>query len=251
MLYLYFDTQNPGAGVTSAIVDQTTTGKCEFPSIDIDNFGIPLLAYAKEEEIYYTKSTPFGWTTPENLSQSTGIESNQPFIEFYRGRIVVLWEEDDPEDIYMRYSWSSLPQEWSDKENISSSTGRSTYPVIEQNGNIVWSENDNGNWEIFYRWGFPGGGWSQIRNLSNTVSSSKYPHMGYSRFPEFSYLYACWTEGDEPYEVRFDEFEAEPSPLYVSGHITENSVWEQNVFVTGDIVIDSGVTLTIEPGNRV
>ena len=33
-----------------------------------------------------------------------------------------------------------------------------------------------------------------------------------------------------------------------SGQITTNTTWSQNVLVTGDVVVTSGVTLTIAPG---
>jgi hypothetical protein len=36
-----------------------------------------------------------------------------------------------------------------------------------------------------------------------------------------------------------------------SGKVTQNTIWDHNVVVTGDVVVDSGVALTIEPGATV
>jgi hypothetical protein len=39
--------------------------------------------------------------------------------------------------------------------------------------------------------------------------------------------------------------------IYVSGHISNNTSWGDTVKITGDIIVDNGITLTINPGTYV
>jgi len=47
------------------------------------------------------------------------------------------------------------------------------------------------------------------------------------------------------------ESDASPDKITISGHITKDETWSGTVHITGDIVIDPGVTLTILPGTKV
>jgi hypothetical protein len=66
--------------------------------------------------------------------------------------------------------------------------------------------------------------------------------------PDSGILYYIYSEGNQaPYEVKLGKKDVQV-PSLLSGHITENMSWDKNIYITGDVVVDSGVTLTIEPG---
>jgi hypothetical protein len=149
-------------------------------------------------------------------------------------------------------SWS-IPQQISDGIGVP----EAHQPQILDGAVAVWQgEHVARGYDIFYNIRKEGTNqWFGSKNLSYDVSphgvASKYPQIAVKLISVDSYstyrLYCAWTEGNTaPYEVKFKVKDiAFP---YYSGCLITDTKWDENIYVTGDVVVDSGITLTIEPG---
>lgn len=85
-----------------------------------------------------------------------------------------------------------------------------------------------------------------------TVSEVNFPILTFDTIPDIYTIYPSQRPMPlSPYDndentgcgpVRFTPMGG------ISGHITENTEWDADVNITGDVWVDSGVTLTIKPG---
>ncbi|MEA3431128.1 MAG: hypothetical protein U9R01_00385, partial [candidate division WOR-3 bacterium] len=181
-------------------------------SIDIDMNSAPHITWTRPSwsetgEVYYITRTDTGWTETVNVSESPGISSSHPFIDFYDNHIYVVWEEEG--EIYLIKK--PLEGDFGESVNISNTPSYiSTSPQVLDGVIIVWEEEGE-----VYRSRKAMLGWGKAINISNTTIDSKYPQAVLND-PE-SILSVAWTEGDNsPYKVDFNQTDVLP-PLAPTG----------------------------------
>ncbi len=180
-------------------------------------------------------------------------EGSHPFIDIHDIDIDIIYEKDN--DIWLSSSPVWIPKNISE----TGTSNPSCLPQILDGLVIVWSElQSEGKYDICYKnweWGYYQEGevvgykyrWSNIKKLTDTDENSKYPQIALKPKGIACYELNCiWTEGDNsPYEIKHEVCIIKS---LLSGHITDNTLLQKDVYVAGDVTVDSGVTLTVEPG---
>jgi parallel beta-helix repeat protein len=225
-------------------IPKTTPSMCEYDG------NLSLVWSGVDGEIYYKERASEGWTEKQNLSNSTepswtpSINSNGPML-------FCFWEEgEDPEDIFYCMKKADT---WSSAEQVIQTPGRSVLPFFTEGTFLTWADSLDTGWEIFLKRRNFNGTWEDDEIISNTPGvKSLYPHCAYTEILINGYLYTIWTEGnDTPYEVKSKLMEAKPTPITFSGHISTNTTWYRDVYLIGDVIVDIGATLTINPGVKI
>ena len=221
------------------------------PSVCLSGNNISLVWSGIDGEIYYKEKAPTGWTEKLNVSETPDEPSGSPSINSYGGLLSVVWKEGkEPEEIYYRVREYGG---WAKKENVSNSPGSSILPFFTEGTFLVWADSLDTGWDIMMRRRELGGTWYAPVNLSNSPdTTSLCPHIAYTETQDTGYVYSVWTEGNEaPYRIKTGYWQVPKVPLIISGHISENTTWARDIYIMGDVTVDSGVTLTINPKVRV
>jgi len=106
-------------------------------------------------EILYSGKRPGGvWSSPVNVSNTSGA-SNRPAIAVGEdGTLHVVWHDEAGGDWDILYSSRAPGGSWSPATNISNNAGWSFHPEIVVGGDgtlhVVWHDNTSKNWQILY-----------------------------------------------------------------------------------------------------
>ncbi len=230
------------------------------PSIDLDRSQKPHIVYSFQHTdnptVYYAFKEGNEWTTS---IISTG---SNPSLEIWDGnRAHIVWEDNN--DIYYTGKlltprgttnwmwWMRIPT------NISNSIKKSRYPVIVGGSQILWQEEThNGVYQINYSC-FTGTNWENPGDIDNIIGGnineyfpqvSIEPHNQFVMNGLLATLHYTYTYGQEaPYRIQYGTKNV-IMPRLTSGEIIDDMIYGCNTYITGDLTVDSGVTLTIEPG---
>ncbi len=233
------------------------------PSITLDDDNNPHIVWSdKNGHIWYTYRQYGTFVQKQDLTEGYigAINAKRPCIEKYTNRLSVVFELFN--DIYYTYRiLTPAPSgfDWSELKNLSNSADSSCTPIILCGSQVFYSEKANDNWEIFST-NFDGFEWSPPENISNTApASSHYPQgtaqvslgdKGGSKKIE-TLIYLVWTDGyEDEYHLEYLQLIGSV-PNWQSGELTENTTWDGNVFVTGDVTVKDNVNLTIMPGTNI
>lgn len=116
-------------------------------------------------EILYSRKPVGGvWTSPVNVSNTSGA-SNRPAIAVGEdGSLHVVWHDAAAGDWDILCSTKSADGSWSPASNISNNAGWSFHPEIVVGGDgslhVVWHDNTSGKWQILYASKPVDGSWS-------------------------------------------------------------------------------------------
>jgi hypothetical protein len=237
------------------------TGVGAFPSIATSGNGFPYICWIRGNTLEYAHYDDAGW---HKGTVAAGVKENTaPSIEIYKSLGVylhVVWQGAGGE-IYHRGAsirgiFNSGIEEkinWWAVQKVSDSPGVNENPVIIGGTNILWSEYvgslPNKRWQIYYS-SFNGSGWSTPYPLTSGSINHYYPQIAFQPTTggTAGYLYYVYTEGNSaPYEIKHGKFSIDFLKFF-TGNIAENTSWDTDIYISGDVVVDSGVTLTIEPG---
>jgi hypothetical protein len=138
---------------------------------------------ANNSNILFSRSTDGGgtWSTPRNLSNSTGYSFNPRIAVDSNGGINVVWVDDTPgnQDVFFSRS-ANGGASFSTPQNLSNDTPDSASPQVgvDTSGNIsvVW-ENDDITYGIMYRHSTDGVTFSTVTNLATNTTGSFGPQM--------------------------------------------------------------------------
>ncbi len=228
----------------------TTTVPQASPSIIADKKGTIHIVWDINGEIYYNHIENGEWAEKENISNSPDFVSNHPSINHMDDKIYVVWQEENDYGFgdvvfLMKY----LNGNWSEMSNVSESEFlNSSNPIITNGLHVLWSEEIWGEKDIFLR-RYNGIEWNETTNLTETPFLSDYPQaVILPTLGDSSDLYFVWTEGNvPPYQIISDRRKVSNLHFF-SGHISENSIWDKDILITGDVMVDAGITLNINPG---
>jgi photosystem II stability/assembly factor-like uncharacterized protein len=224
------------------IIDEEEENKpvC-FPSLAVTPGDYLQLVWQRDGEIWYRtnngKILPQNWKNITfqdklNISSSSTVLSQHPFIESYGDYIYAAWREGEdtlPGEIYRRKKMRTSPYWDATIVNISQSPNdESDYPVLATSDVVAYQEKVEGtNYEI-YAW-IHGDSTDTIVNISETDNPSKFPHVvveppGQSE-PEK--IDAIWTEAvipDSLYEVKFNQYDPSQEEMKFFGMMEYISV---------------------------
>jgi len=234
------------------------------PSITLDDDNNPHIVWSdKNGHLWYTYRQYGTFMQKQDLTEGYigTINAKRPCIEKYRNRLSVVFELFN--DIYYAYRiLTPAPNplfDWSELKNLSNSADSSCAPIILCGSQVFYSEKVSDNWEIFNT-KFDGFEWSLPENISNTAPASSHYVQGIAQInlgnkegsKEIETLiYLVWTDGyEDEYHLEYLQLMGSV-PNWQSGEITENTTWDGNVFVTGDITVKENVNLTIMPGTNI
>jgi parallel beta-helix repeat protein len=216
----------------------------------------PVVAWSRaigggKNTVYFKQKTGGVWPEEPDIVSSPEEISQHPFCDVNDGVIHIVWEVLD-NDTLIKYRQRGLIG-WSDIETVSDPVLTSHHPQLLGGDICVYSEfpmvQPDHCSNVVYRKRLPNGDWLSTHTVEFTSFLSEYPQSYIEKRGNLEILHTVWTEGsDAPYEVRYKKTTL---PLQFSGHIVENTVWDSDIYITGDVVIDSGVTLTVNPGVRV
>jgi hypothetical protein len=138
---------------------------------------------ANNSNILFSRSTDGGgtWSTPRNLSNSTGYSFNPRIAVDSNGGINVVWVDDTPgnQDVFFSRS-ANGGASFSTPQNLSNDAPDSASPQVgvDTSGNIsvVW-ENDDITYGIMYRHSTDGVTFSTVTNLATNTTGSFGPQM--------------------------------------------------------------------------
>ncbi|MDI6839604.1 MAG: alpha/beta fold hydrolase [bacterium] len=228
------------------------------PSVDIDEYQRPHIAFTfpiEEEEntIYYAVKIGGSWTSRDIAKGS------HPSMEIWDGYTNVVWQGEDTEIYHIMGRIKPDGIGWSRIRKISDSPYyASVYPVIVGGCEVLWSEEQPDKSYQIYENHFNGIGWEGPHDIDgiHTMTNECFPqadieviqpHPGVIGWK----LHYVYTSGNEaPYEIRYGSKDVFV-PYLFSSKITEDTEWTRDVYITGDVIIDSGVTLTIKPGVKI
>lgn len=157
------------------------------PSLAVDSFGNPHIAWEENEEILYKYREGGAWKTKKNLNISnTSLKSYNPSIDVdSKNNPHIAWSErqsNNKDDIYYTY-WNPEADggngDWVVKNNIniSNNTGDSRQCDLtldsKDNPHIVWHDDTGGNYDIYYiYWNAANNNWSSVENISSNSEDS-------------------------------------------------------------------------------
>ncbi|MGQ9702259.1 MAG: hypothetical protein ACUVQT_07380, partial [bacterium] len=221
-------------------------------SIVLDDKDNPHIVWAdKYGHIQYTYRNGTGFVEKEDLTAGYigEIDAKKPCIDKYKNRLSVVFELFG--DIYYTYKPIQGNLGWAELKNISNSSDSSNAPIILCGSQVFWSEKVGADYRI-YGTSFNGFNWSVPHPIIPTPSSSEYYVQGVADIKGlFVPIYLVWTSGQgEAYNIVHTDVTAH-IPNWQSGEVKDDTVWEGNVFVTGDVTVKENVKLTILPGTYV
>jgi hypothetical protein len=128
-------------------------------------------------EILYATKPPGGeWSTPTNISNSSGWSYWPSIAVGADGSVYVAWHDDTPGNWEVMSASRAPDGPWSPATNLSESAGTSFIPKLfpESDGSInaVWQDNTSRSWDIFSASRPPGGPWSAAVNISSSDGDS-------------------------------------------------------------------------------
>ncbi len=166
-----------------------TSGVSTAPSVACSSAGIVYIAWQEGAEfnypeIYFSRKNGAAWTSPLNLSQSSGLHSNLPGIGYLPSakKLCLVWYEEESmlsSVVYSRESGDGGVS-WTEPEQLSSgmeSVSQFPHFTVDNQGvgHLVWSEyyTDTGDpyFAIVYR-RFNGSSWSALENANQTPTNS-------------------------------------------------------------------------------
>jgi uncharacterized protein (DUF2384 family) len=252
--YGYFSTQTTSPTFNDTTIDEDATDPgIEIPSLAIDSIYYNAhVAYTKDGNIYYTKINKTSWTRPRRISDNSDSSAN-PNIEFDKGsnKLHIVWQQQKNGKYQIMHTAASIGARWPNPIVACSTGYNSVNPVITSGEFIFWSEEITNNSEIYYS-RYSGSSWGTPTLVKNTTEDSKYPHAIHVPSADSDTVFVAWTDGDSmPYIIEFKELNFAKQQNLFSGHITKNTTWSDDITIGGDVWIDWGVTLTINPGVQV
>jgi len=251
--YGYFYTQAAPPTFSDTTIDSDYEEVIEIPSLAIDSTNFDChVVYSKDDNIYYIKVNTSSWTTPQRISDSSN-NSGNPYIEYDKNssKIHVVWQQDKGGNSQIMHTSKTVQTGWRRPVVACSTSYNSVNPVITSGEFIFWSEEITNNSEIYYS-RYSGGSWGSPALVKNTTEDSKFPHATYIPDADSDTVFVTWTDGDSmPYIIEFKELNFAKQQSLFSGHISENTTWSSDIVIKGDVWIDPGVTLTINPGVHV
>ncbi len=217
------------------------------PSLSISGSTIHLV-YERDWEIIYTARQDGSWSDKRRLSELGGT-SSEPMIDVYGTGKDLVWNSDGV--IYHRRgNLSGI--EWANKEVVGGKNAFS--PVICAGSQLIWCEKnvdvDPVKYYLYFS-RFDGHMWSisPIRLTEDDVSE-RYPQM-LIKEDNGAEVHYVFTRGDKnPYIISSNHFTTDVPNLF-NGRISENTTWDKNIYIMGDVTIEPAVTLTVEPGVNV
>jgi len=220
-------------------------------SLDLDGNNNPVVAWSRsigegKNVVYFKQKVGGIWPSePEVVSSPTEV-SHHPFCDIANGEIEVVWENEG----IIKHRQRPLTGDWSPIYTVSNPENYSRSPQILDGDICIYTEfpqlQPNHYSNVVYRMRLGDGNWLPSQIIESTPYLSEYPqsYIETTAFPRI--LHIVWTEGNNaPYEVKYKKVIL---PLKFSGHISENTTWDKDIYIMGDVTVDSGVTLTIEPG---
>jgi|GEM_PF-5182094 len=231
----------PGEIQTEVIDDATGDRGVKTPSLAVSNSTIHL-AYERNWDIIYTGRENGNWGSKKTLSGNG--DASQPELNAYGTGVDLVWSENG--SIHHRRGNNSGTG-WSRIHLVGGEDASS--PVICAGSQIIWCEKTEQVEPLYslYFSRFTGQVWSIPEKLTQGPKSERNPQIVIKEndVTEINYAY---TQGDKgPYIVSIRHFPAKIPNLF-NGHITENTIWYKDIYVMGDVTVDAGITLTIEPG---
>jgi hypothetical protein len=138
---------------------------------------------ANNSNILFSRSTDSGatWSTPRNLSGSTGYSFSPRIAVDNNGGINVVWVDNTPgnQDVFFSRSTDGGAS-FSAPQNLSNDTPDSASPQVGVDGSgnisVVW-ENDDITYGIMYRHSTDGVSFSPVANLATNATGSFGPQM--------------------------------------------------------------------------
>ncbi len=245
------------------------------PSIDVDNNTDDAhIAWHRPDirgtcppegrlDIYYISVANGIPGTLERVFESPEV-SHHACISVYDNYVNIVWQEGgntfpEGERIYLARRPTDATI-WDNPFMVDFNNDQaSSYPVIIAGSQILWQELDEVSpgsfqdriyWSQF-NWTIP-----TPKKISKTISlvGEFFPQAAIGLLPKsqgnlyYVYTYGNVTTG--PFEIKYEKEENVVIPLMKSGHMSENTIITEGtkLVVTGDLTVDTGVTLTIEPG---
>lgn len=122
-----------------------------------------------------------GWSSPTNISSSSG-DSKRPAVAVgVDGSVHVVWEDQSPGNWEIFYASRAPGGLWSPPANVSNNAGGSFRPAVavgpDASVHVVWHDDTPGDYEIFHAVKAPGGEWSTPVNISNSSKWSYWPSL--------------------------------------------------------------------------
>lgn len=201
---IYFSrSTDKGSTWSTAVNVSNTSGDSQLPAVAIDNDGGINLVWRDNsggsKQIYFSRSTDSGvtWTTPVNISNTTG-EFGSPDIAVHSsGNIVAAWHggSGSNSEIYFNRS-PDKGNSWTNPVNVSNNPGSSGYAAVSPDGSggicIVWQDISTGTDEIYFsRSTDKGKNWSSPLNISKTTDHSNTPAIAVDNDGD---IYVTWGE---------------------------------------------------------
>jgi len=231
-IFFAFSTNN---GQTFSTPDNLseTTGPSDAPQISSEGNNVYVVwrdITFPNSDIFFAFSTNNGQTfsTPDNLSETTGPSADAPQISSEGNNVYVVWEDNTlgNSDIFFAFSTNN-GQTFSTPDNLSEeNTGSSEDPQISSEGNnvyVVWEDDTPGNDDIFFAFSTNNGQtFSTPDNLSENDGTSEDPQIS----SEGTNVYVVWTDdtlgngGDIFYATNNQDFGLFGNPLNL-GHFDE------------------------------
>jgi len=224
-------------------------------SLDLDDNNNQVVAWSRMigegKNIVYCKQKTGGvWPSEPEIVSSPSEISHHPFCDISNGEIEVVWENEGT----IKHRQRPLTGQWSPIYTVSNPQNYSRSPQILDGDVCIYTEvpqlQPDHYSNVVYRMRLGDGNWLSSQIIESTSHLSEYPQCYVEEVSPFGrILHTVWTEGNEaPYEVRYKQTIL---PLQFSGHIAENTIWDADIYITGDVVINTGITLTINPGLHV
>ncbi|HIE05242.1 MAG TPA: right-handed parallel beta-helix repeat-containing protein, partial [bacterium (Candidatus Stahlbacteria)] len=204
------------------------------------------VAYEKGGRIYFRHRNEDGeWEEPLEICLG-----HNPSVSADDTVLYIIWEDirDSLSNLHIVYAWDNATSRIVTLED--SLKGIGCYPKLYDGNFATWAA-INDNWEIYLSYALPDffhGEFSEPEDKSNTLSNSRYPQISVFEKDGYYHYLIFWTEGGDPYELLFIH---DSVKIPFKGRITQDTTWRGEIIICGDVVVDSGVTLTIEPGTNV
>jgi hypothetical protein len=255
--------------IEDAILDEATeyvdgwvSGlELECASIALGDRDNPVVVWSRPlgegKDVVYCKQKIETWSAEPEVVSNPATESKHPFCDICNDKIHVCWEADGLIKYRERAANSGTP--WQSIETVSNQYNVSRSAQVYDGDVCIYTEvpqfQQGEASHVVHAERMGPGNWSASTIIDSTSDLSEYPQSYLISSPVERRLHTIWTEGNEdPYEVRYKETvisSGDVSGERVCGHISTNTVWDTDKYITGDVVVDQGKTLTIVPGVQV